>query len=166
MLRKLVVSILVIATTLVVVPTVLAALRSPSAFGASFTHGNLVTRGWSSPQDIDAQRLRIGVPVRQSLTIANDGSLPATYRLKARITGDRSFAANLSVVVNRRQDGATIFSGPVSGLRSLNLGRFGAGAQETLQLRVMLASTGTQAGDNALQRRSASVAFAWTATQA
>jgi hypothetical protein len=166
MLRKFFVSVLAIAATLVVVPSVLAALRSPSAFGASFTHGKVVTRGWASPQAIDAQRLRIGVPVKLSLTIANDGSLSATYRLKARIAGDHRFAAQLSIVATRREDGATIFSGPLTRLRTVDLGRFGAGAHETLQLRVTLASTGSDAGDNALQARSASVAFTWTATQA
>lgn len=166
MLRKVFVSILVVAATLVAVPSVLAALRSPTAFGASFTHGNVTTRGWASPQAIDAQRLRIGVPVRQSLTIANDGSLPATYRLKTRIAGDPGFLAQLSVVATRRDDGATIFSGPVTRFRSVDLGRFGAGAHETLQLRVTLTSTGTDAGDNALQGRGATVAFTWTAAQA
>jgi len=80
-----------------------AALTSPSAFGASFKHGNVVTRGWASPQAIDAKRLRIGVPVTQSLTIANQGSLPATYRLKARVAGDLRLAARLSVVARRKR---------------------------------------------------------------
>jgi hypothetical protein len=166
MMRKIFVSVLAILATLVIVPSVLAALTSPSAFGASFTHGNLVTRGWASPQAIDATRLRIGVPVTQSLTIANDGFLPATYRLKARIAGDLGFAGQLSVVAMRLSDGATIFSGPVTRLGRLDLGRFGAGQQETLRLRVILTSTGTDARDNVLQGRGASVAFTWTATQA
>jgi hypothetical protein len=166
MMRKVFVSVLAVVATLVVVPSVLAALRSPSAFGASLTHGNVVTRGWASPQAIDAKRLRIGVPVSQSLTIANDGSLPARYRLKALITGDTGLAGQLSVVATRPSDGATIFSGPVTRLRRLDLGRFGAREQETLLLRVMLTSTGSDAGDNVLQGRDASVAFTWTATQA
>ena len=53
--RKVFVSVLVIVATLVLVPSVLAALTSPSAFGAPFKRGNLVTRGWASPQAIDAQ---------------------------------------------------------------------------------------------------------------
>ena len=164
--RKVFVSVLAVVATLVVVPSVLAALSSPSAFGASVKHGNVVTRGWASPQAIDAKRLRIGVPVTQSLTIANEGSLPATYRLKARVAGDLRLAGQLSVVATRRSDGATIFSGPVMRLGRFDLGRFGAGQQETLRLRVMLTSTGTDAGDNVLQGRAASVAFTWTATQA
>jgi hypothetical protein len=166
MMRKVFVSVLVVIATLVLVPSVLAALTSPSAFGASFKHGNVVTRGWASPQAIDAKRLRIGVPVTQSLTIANQGSLPATYRLKARVAGDLRLAGLLSVVATRRSDGATIFSGPIAGLERFDLGRFGAGQQETLRLRVMLTSAGTDKADNALQGRSASVAFTWTATQA
>jgi hypothetical protein len=166
MMRKVFVSVLAIVATLVVVPSVLAALSSPSAFGASFTHGTVVTRGWASPQPIDAKRLRIGVPITQSLTIANDGSLPATYRLRARIAGDFRLAGQLSVVATRLSDGATIFSGPVTRLGRFDLGRFEAGQQQTLRLRVMLTSTGTDAGDNVLQERGASVAFTWTATQA
>ena len=166
MMRKIFVSVLAIVSTLVIVPSVLAALNSPRAFGASFTHGNVVTRGWASPQAIDVQRMRIGVPVRQSLTIANDGSLPATYRLKTRIAGDLGLAAQLSVVATRRADGATIFSGPATRLHSLDLGQFGPGQKQTLQFRVMLTSTGTDARDNLLQGRDASIAFTWTATQA
>jgi hypothetical protein len=105
MMRKVFVSTLVIVATLVVVPSVLAALTSQSAFGASFTHGNVVTRGWESPQAIDATRLRIGVPVTQSLTIANDGSLPATFRLKAGIAGDLGLAGRPSVVAERLSEG-------------------------------------------------------------
>ena len=166
MLRKIFVSLLAVVSTLVVVPSVLAALQSPSVFGASFTHGNVVTRGWASPQRIDARRLRIGVPVGQSLTIANEGSLPATYRLSARTAGDPELLAQLSVIATRRTDGATIFSGPVTRLRSFDLGRFRAGEHETLQLRVLLMSTGTDQRDNGLQERATSVAFSWNATQA
>jgi hypothetical protein len=166
MMRKVFVSVLAIVATLVLVPSVLAAFTSPSAFGAQFKHGNVVTRGWASPQAIDAKRLRIGVPVMQSLTIENQGPLPATYRLRARVAGDLRLAGRLSVVATRSSDGATIFSGPITRLGRFDLGLFGAGQQETLRLRVMLTSTGTDKGDNLLQGRSASVAFTWTATQA
>ncbi len=166
MLRKIFVSLLAVLATLVVVPSVLAALNSPSVFGAAFTHGNVVTGGWLSPEGIDARRLRIGVPVGQSLTIANKGTLPAIYRLSARTTGDPRLLAQLSVIATRRADGATIFSGPVTRLRYLDLGRFQAGEQEKLQLRVVLTSAGTDARDNVLQGRDASLAFTWTATQA
>jgi len=111
MMRKVFVSVLAVVATLVVVPSVLAALSSPSAFGASFKHGNLVTRGWASPQAIDAKRLRIGIPVTQSLTIANEGSLPATYRLKAQVAGDLRFARQLSVVATRRPIGGQLTRG-------------------------------------------------------
>jgi hypothetical protein len=166
MVRKFFISGLVILATLVLVPSVLAALRSPSAFGGSLKHGNVVSGGWASPQAIDAQRLRIGVPVTESLRIANDGSLPATYRLTVRFAGERRLAAQLSVVATRGADGATIFSGPATRLRFINLGRLRAGEQETLQLRVTLTSTGTDALDDVLRGRGASVGFTWTATQA
>jgi hypothetical protein len=166
MLRKIFISLLVVVSTLVVVPSVFAALNSPSVFGAKFTHGNVVTGGWASPQSIDAQRLRVGVPVGQSLTIANEGSLAAMYRLNARVSGNPGLVTQLIVIATRRADGATIFSGPVTQLRGLDLGRFQAGEKETLRLQVMLTSTGTDASDNRLQGSAASVAFTWTATQA
>jgi hypothetical protein len=163
-LRKLITSGLVVAATLIAVPTVLGALHSQSAFAAPFTQGGVITRGWSSRQSVDAKRLRVGVPVRQTLTIANAGSLPANYSFSAEIGGDRQFAAHLWVVATRRGDGATLFSGPVTALRSVALGRFNEHARETLSLQVTL--TGSRGSDNALQGRDASVAFNWTATQA
>jgi len=164
MLRKLIASGLVVAATLIAVPTVLGALRSQSAFAAPFTHGDVTTRGWSSRQAVDAQRLRVGVPVGQTLTIVNAGSLPANYTFSARIEGDRRFAGHLWVVATRRSDGATLFSGPVPLLHSVLLGRFNEHVRETLGLKVTL--TGSRGGDNALQGRRASVVYTWTATQA
>jgi hypothetical protein len=164
MMRKVFVSVLGIVATLVVVPSVLAALSSRSAFGASSR--NAVTRGWASPEVIDTKRLRIGVPVTQSFTIANDGSLPAVYALTARIAGDTGLAERLSVVATRRSDGATIFSGPATRLRRLDLGGFEVGQHETLRLRVTLTSTATHARDNVSRGHGASVAFTWTAAQA
>ena len=63
-------------------------------------------------------------------------------------------------MATRRADGATLFSGPVTTLRSVALGRFNEHERETLSLKVTLG------GSNALQGRGASVAFNWTATQA
>jgi hypothetical protein len=164
MLRKLIASVLVVAATLIAVPTVLAALRSEGAWAAPFTNGEVSTRGWSSRQSVDAQRLRVGVPVYQTLTIANAGSLPATYRLSAEIQGDRQFAAHLWLVATRRSDGATLYSGPVTALRDVSLGRFNEHARESFRLRVTL--TPGRANANALQGRRASVDFGWIATEA
>ena len=165
MLRKVLASALVVAATLVIVPSVLA-VQSAGATRSPFTHQTVVSGGWASPLPIDAGRLRIGVPVSQSLTIANEGSLPATYRLNAGVTGDHAFAEKLLVVVTRPDDGATIFSGPATQMRGVDLGRLTGRQQETLHVTVTLASTGSDAGDNALQGRAAGVAFSWTATQA
>jgi hypothetical protein len=162
-LRKLIVFGLVVAATLIAVPVMLGALRSQSAFAAPFSQGGLTTRGWSSRQSVDAQRLRVGVPVSQRLTIENAGSLPANFSLTAEVTGDHQFASHLWVVATRTGDGATVFSGPVTGLRAISLGRFNEHTRETLRLQVTLA--GLRGSDNALQGRHASVAFNWTATQ-
>ena len=166
MARKIFVSALVVLATLVIVPSVLATLRSPSAFGSSSTHGTVVSGGWASPLPMDAKRLRIGASISQSLTIANEGSLSADYRLRARVIGDSRLAAQLSIVATRLADEATIFSGPVARLASVDLGRFVAGQHETLRLRLTLRSTGNDARDSVLQGRGMSVGFTWTATQA
>jgi hypothetical protein len=161
-LRNVAASGLALATTLIAVPTVLGALPGKTAFAAPFTQGDISTRGWSSPQPVEAQRLRIGAPVEQTLTIENSGSLPARYELSAQIDGDREFADHLWVVAIRRSDGATIFSGPATKIRSVALGRFSEHMRETFRMRVTL--TGVRGNDNVLQGRSANVNFGWTAT--
>ena len=153
---------LALATTLIAVPTVLGALPGKSAFAAPFTQSDVSTRGWSSPQPVEAQRLRIGVPVEQTLTIENTGGLPATYALNAQVDGDRDFARQLWVVATRRSDGATVFSGPATTLRSVALGRFSEHMRETFRMRVTL--TSVRGDDNVLQGRSANVNFSWVAT--
>jgi hypothetical protein len=163
-LRAVVVSVLAVTATLIAVPTMLGALPGQSAFAGPFTQGDVSTRGWSAPQPVDAQRLKVGVPVEQTLTIENSGSMPATYRLNAQIEGDRDFARHLWVVATRSGDGATVFSGPATMIRSVQLGRFSEHMRETLRMRVTL--TGLRGNDNALQGRSATVNFGWVATAA
>ena len=163
-LRRAVASVLVVLAALIAVPTMFGALSGESAFDRPFTQGDVSTRGWSSPQPVDAQRLKVGVPVEQTLTIENAGSMPANYRLNAQVTGDRDFARHLWVVAIRRSDGATVFSGPATTIRSVALGRFSEHTRETFRLRVTL--TAAHGNDNALQARSASVNFGWIATEA
>jgi hypothetical protein len=164
MLRKLIASVLVVAVTLIAVPTVLAALRSEGAWAAPFTSGEVSTRGWSSRQSVDAQRLRVGVPVKQTLTIENAGSLPANYELNATVDGDRAFASHLWIVATRTSDGATVFSGPATAMQSVGLGRFTEHMRETFRMRVTL--TAGHRNENALQGRSAAIDFGWIATEA
>ena len=163
-LRNIVASVLALATTLIAVPTVLGALPGQSAFAGPFTHQEVSTRGWSSPRPLEAQRLKVGVPVEQTLTIENTGSLPASYELNAQVDGDRDFARHLWVVAIRRSDGATVFSGPATSIRSVKLGRFSEHMRETLRMRVTL--TGVRGDDNALQGRNANINFGWVATAA
>ena len=163
-LRRTVASTLVVLAALIAVPPMFGALSGQSAFGRPFTQGQVSTRGWSSPQPLEAQRLKVGVPVEQTLTIENAGSLPASYRLNAEIAGDREFARHLSVVATRRSDGATVFSGPATRMRSVALGRISEHMRETFRLRITL--TTTHGNDNALQGRSATVNFGWIATEA
>lgn len=123
------------------------------------------THGWQSGPALGSGRLEIGVPVRSTLTIANDGPSPARYLLSARVGGDRGFASHLRIVVRRRTDHAVVFVGPATRLQAADLGTFRARAAEALDLTVTLLPTGSTAGDNALQGRSASVDVGWTAAQ-
>jgi hypothetical protein len=143
---------------------VLAAFRSEGAFAAPFTQGGVITRGWSSRQSVDAQRLRVGVPVEQTLTIENAGSLPANYELNTTVEGDRAFASHLWIVAIRTSDGATVFSGPATKLRAVPLGRFSEHMREAFRMRVTL--TAGAGNENALQGRSTSIDFGWIATEA
>lgn len=163
-LRNVVASVLAVAITLIAVPTVLGALPEERAFDGPFTQGDVSTRGWNSPQPVQARRLSIGVPVEETLTIENAGSMPAKYVLNAQVEGDRDFARHLWVVAIRHSDGATVFSGPATTLRSVALGRFSEHMRETFRMRVTL--TGVRGNDNVLQSRSANVNFGWIATAA
>jgi hypothetical protein len=164
-LRKVVLSASVVAATLVVAPTVLGAVGGQSIHEGPFTDAKAATHGWQSGPALGSGRLRIGVPVRSTLTISNDGSSAARYLLSARIGGDLGFASHLRIVVRRRTDRVVVFVGPATRLQTADLGTFRPRAAEAFDLTVTLLPTGSTASDNALQGRAASVDLGWTAAQ-
>ena len=62
--------------------------------------------------------------------------------------------------------GAKVYDGGLDELGSVDLGAFAAdGGAHTFYFHVSLPSTGSDAGDNLLQGKSASASFTWSATQ-
>jgi hypothetical protein len=155
----------VVVLALVAVPTMLGAVRPPGP-DLRFTGGSLATRGWETPAGADATRMSIGASIGESLTIVNTGTLQADYRVSTVVSGNRQLLGSLWLTAQRRSDGAILFSGPVRRLRSLALGCLGAQTPQTLDLRLTLVSTGSEALDNRLQGLAASIGFGWSATQA
>jgi hypothetical protein len=155
----------VVVLALVAVPTVLGAVRPPGP-DLRLAGGSLATRGWETPAGADATNMSIGVPINESVTIVNTGTLDTDIRLSTVVSGSKQFLGRLRLTAHRRSDGAILFSGPVGRLLSLELGRLKSQAPQTLDLRLTLVSSGSDALDNRLQGLAASVGFGWSATQA
>jgi len=164
MVRKLALSAAATSVSLLLVPTVLGAVRSPSIESAPFSSGEVVTRAWETTAPLAESHLGLGASVSRRLTIANVGPSAGVYRISASATGP--IAAHLRLVVASRSDGAVLYSGPATRLRELEVGRLRSGQQVVLALRFTLAPTGSAARDNALQASSGSIAFAWSTTAA
>jgi hypothetical protein len=161
--RKLLASAVVVAAT-VGIPTALGAVHAAGPT-LHVSYGFVATRGWETPGGADTLIMRIGVPVAETLTIVNTGTLPADYRLSSTVRGDRRMLARLWLTVQRRSDGSIMFSGWAGRLRALSLGRFETWRKETLDVRATLVSAGSDALDNRFQGRSASIGFRWSATE-
>ena len=106
-------------------------------------------------------------------TIANTGSLAAVYSLSGSTSGSAALGSALKLVIYKDNDGVAadkLYDGPLSALTSTALGTFAAsgsaGDAHTYYFHVSLPSTGTDAGDNALQGATATSSFTWSAVQA
>jgi len=154
-----------VGIALAAVPTVLGAVRGARAEDVPFGAGMpAATRIAGTGPALSASALRIGSTVKGSMTIRNTGDGAGRFDLQARIAGSRAFAKHLMLTVSRG-DGAVLYAGPLTGLGALNVGRLEPGGQLSLDVQVTLRSTGTRAGDNLLQGRSASADFSWSALQ-
>jgi len=115
-----------------------------------------------------AASMAIGDDAAGSVTITNSGSLAGAYSLAGSASGDLAPKLELEIYKdNDGQAGSKIYDGALNGLSSVDLGTFAAdGGSHTFYFHVALPTTGTDAGDNALQGKSASASFTWSATQA
>jgi Camelysin metallo-endopeptidase len=116
----------------------------------------------------DLSNAKIGQEATGSVTINNTGSLAGAYTLQGSPSGALASSLQLKIYKNTdSQAGSLIYDGTLSGFTSsLDLGTFAATTgTATFYFHVTLPSTGTDAGDNALQGKSAAVSFTWNATQ-
>jgi spore coat-associated protein N len=110
---------------------------------------------------------KIGEESTGSVTIANTGTLDGAFTLSGSGTG--SLAPSLKLVVYKDTDkapGSKLYDGALGSFSSADLGTIGGGSSRTYFFHVSLPSTGSDATDNALQGKSASASFTWSAVQA
>jgi hypothetical protein len=134
----------------------------------AFAAGTLQMSRSGSGAVFSASGMAIGQEATGSVTITNTGSLAGEYVLSAEAGGDLAPALDLVVYKDSDRDaGATIYDGALADLESVDLGAFAAdGGAHSFYFHVSLPSTGSNAGDNALQGKSADASFTWSAAQA
>jgi hypothetical protein len=134
----------------------------------AFAAGTLEMDRSGSGAIFSAAGMAIGDEATGSVTITNTGSLAGAYQLSGSAGG--SLAPALDLVVYKDVDGsagAKIYDGGIDALGSVDLGTFASdGGGHTFYFHVSLPTTGSDAGDNALQGASATASFTWSATQA
>jgi camelysin-like metallo-endopeptidase len=116
----------------------------------------------------DLSNAKIAQEATGSVTINNTGSLAGAYTLQGTPSGALASSLQLKIYKNTdNQAGSLLYSGTLAGFTSsLDLGTLAATTgTATFYIHVTLPSTGTDAGDNALQGKSAAVSFTWNATQ-
>jgi len=133
----------------------------------AFAAGTLEMSRSGSGAIFSAANMVVDQEATGSVTITNSGSLAGDYTLAGSASGD--LAPSLDLVVYKDSDGvagAKIYDGSLDGLSSVSLGTFAAGGgAHTFYFHVVLPTTGSDAGDNALQGKSAGASFTWSATQ-
>lgn len=117
--------------------------------------------------------MKIGSSEQREIIVANDGTLGLTYTITSAASGTSS--ATLGAALNAKlQAGACaantstpLYNAALTGLAYATPSAVVAAAgSQTLCLTVSLPTTGTDAGDNALQGLSADRTLTFTATQA
>jgi spore coat-associated protein N len=133
----------------------------------AFASGSLSMSRSGSGAILSSAAMKIGDTATGSVTITNTGTLAGAYTLTGSSSGSSTLAAQLHLTLYKDVDGGTaIYDGPL-GSFSASLGTFAAtNGAHTFYLHVSFASTGTDAGDNALQGLSADESFTWSAVQA
>jgi Camelysin metallo-endopeptidase len=134
----------------------------------AFATGALTMSRTGTGVVFDLSNAKIGQEATGSVTINNTGTLQGAYTLQGTPSGALASALQLKIYKNTDNvAGSLLYSGTLAGFTSaLDLGTFAATTgTATFYFHVTLPSTGTDAGDNALQGKSAAVSFTWNATQ-
>jgi spore coat-associated protein N len=134
----------------------------------AFASGSLSMTRSGSGAIFNASAMKIADSLSGSVTITNTGTLPGAYSLAGSASGSSVLSSQLNLKVYKDADGGTaIYDGSLGAFSSASLGTFAAnGDAHTFYFHVSFPTTGTDAGDNALQGLSASATFTWSATQA
>jgi spore coat-associated protein N len=133
----------------------------------AFASGSLTMSRSGSGAIFSSAAMKIGDTATGSVTITNTGTLAGVYTLTGSSSGNASLAAQLHLTLYKDVDGGTAIDDGSLGSLSASLGTFAAsGGAHTFYFHVSFPSTGSDAGDNALQGLSASEDFTWSATQA
>ena len=133
----------------------------------AFASGSLTMSRSGSGAIFSASAMKIGDTATGSVTITNTGTLAGAYTLAGTSSGSATLAAQLHLTLYKDVDGGTAIYDGSLGSFSVSLGTFAAsGGAHTYYFHVSLPTTGSDAGDNALQGLSASEDFTWSATQA
>ena len=133
----------------------------------AFAAGSLTMTRSGSGAIFSSAAMKIGDTATGSVTITNTGTLAGSYTLAGTSSGSATLASQLHLTLYKDVDGGTAIYDGSLGSFSVGLGTFAAsGGSHTFYFHVSLPSTGSDAGDNALQGLSASEDFTWSATQA
>jgi spore coat-associated protein N len=136
----------------------------------AFTSGSLTMSRSGSGAVFSASPAKIGDEATGSVTITNTGNLAGVYTLSGSMSGSSALGDQLNMKIyndNDGQAGSKIYDGALSAFSTAGLGTFTAsGGAHTYYFHVSLPTTGTDAGDNALQGLSSSETLTWSATQA
>jgi hypothetical protein len=135
----------------------------------AFASGSLTMSRSGTGAIFSSSAMKIGDAVNGSLTITNTGNLAGVYVLDSSVAGSSPLAGQLQLKIYKDVDNSAtpLYTGALSGVSSAALGTFAAsGDAHTFYFHVSLPTTGTDAGDNAFQGLSSTVAFTWSATQA
>jgi len=134
----------------------------------AFASGSLTMSRSGTGAIFSSVAMKIGDTATGSVTITNTGTLSGAYTLAGTSSGSASLASQLHLTLYKDVDGGTaIYDGSLGSFSSVALGTFAAsGDAHTFYFHVSLPSTGSTAGDNALQGLSADESFTWSAVQA
>ena len=133
----------------------------------AFASGSLTMSRFGTGAIFSSVAMKIGDTATGSVTITNTGTLAGAYTLTGSSTGNAALAAQLHLTLYKDVDGGTAIYDGSLGSFSASLGTFAAsGDAHTFYFHVSLPSTGSTAGDNALQGLSADESFTWSAVQA
>jgi hypothetical protein len=162
--NRLFLSVLVVASAGTLIALAAPSLAAPSVH---FADGRPAITLSSTASPLDLAQLAVGEQRRGSLVVTNSGSGRGLYLLQIEGRGSRLLLRRLELTVTAGSGHALhrLYRGSLAGVGTLQLGRLDIGERRRLSFAVSLRSSGSDAGDNALQGLAAGVRLHWSAVQ-